>query len=315
MPETPDTAAPIALVGSLAPGFAGRIGELWPLHAVAGQDDLAALPASLRARIRIAIVAARFDDVALAALPALRFALNAGIGHEKLDLPALRRRGVAAANLAGIGGECIADMAMALLLDVARGTSRGDRFVRDGRWGRDAFPFLPRLNGRRLGIVGLGSIGRAIARRAAGFGMRIAYHGRRRQADQPHAYAATALDLARSVDHLAIAVPGGEETRHLVDAAVLAALPPHGIVVNVGRGSVVDQQALIAALAAGRLFGAGLDVVDGEPEVPAALLALDNVVVTPHRAGSTLETLDDALERMIATLRAWERDGTNLAPI
>ncbi len=308
-------APPIALVGSLAPGFAERIGALWPLHAVAAQEELAGLAPALRGRIAVAIVAARFDDVALDALPSLRFALNAGIGHERLDLDAMHRRGVAAANLAGIGGDCIADMAMALLLDVARGTTRGDRFVRDGRWGRDAFPFLPRLSGRRLGILGLGSIGRAIARRASGFGMRIAYHGRRRQPDQPYDYAATPLELARVSDHLAIAAPGGEATRNLVDAAVLAALPAHGIVVNVGRGSIIDQAALIAALAAGRLFGAGLDVVDGEPEVPPALLALDNVVVTPHRAGSTLETLDDALARMIATLRAWERDGTNLAPI
>lgn len=306
---------PLVLVGALAPGFAQRIGASWPLHAVASQDELADLPPELRARVEVAIAAAPFGEVALAALPGLRFALNAGIGHEKIDLPALRRRAVAAANLAGIGGDCIADMAMALLLDVARGTSRGDRFVRAGRWGRDGFPFLHRLSGKRLGIVGLGSIGRAIARRAAGFGMRIAYHGRRQQADQPYDYAATPLELARASDHLAIAAPGGDATRHLVDAAVLAALPRHGIVVNVGRGSIIDQQALIDALAAGRLFGAGLDVVDGEPDVPAALLALDNVVVTPHRAGSTLETLDDALARMIATLRAWEQDGTNIAPI
>jgi hydroxypyruvate reductase len=306
---------PIALVGSLAPGFADAIGALWPLRAVASQDELAAIPAAIRARITVAIVAARFDDAALAALPGLRFALNAGIGHEKIDLPALRRRGVAAANLAGVAADCVAEMAMALLLDVARGTSRGDRFVRHGRWGRDAFPFVHRLGGKRLGIVGLGSIGRAIARRAAAFGMRVAYHGRRRQPDQPYDYAASMLDLARASDHLAIAAPGGEETRHLVDAAVLAALPSHGIVVNVGRGSVIDQDALIAALATGRLFGAGLDVIDGEPAVPAALLALENVVVTPHRAGSTLESLDDALRRMIETLRAWELDGTNLAPI
>ncbi|MBM3524986.1 MAG: 2-hydroxyacid dehydrogenase, partial [Alphaproteobacteria bacterium] len=245
----------------------------------------------------------------------LRFLLNAGIGYDGLDLEALRSRGVALANLAGIAADCVADMAMALLLDAARGTSRGSRFVRDGRWGRDAFPFVHRISGKRLGILGLGSIGRAIARRAEGFGMTIAYHNRHPRPDAHYAYAASTLELARRSDHLAIATPGGAQTRHLVTAEVLAALPPHGIVVNVGRGSIIDQDALIAALAAGRLYGAGLDVIDGEPAVPPALLGFDNVVVTPHRAGSTLETLDDAHARVVEILEAWFRDGTNLSPI
>ena len=116
-------------------------------------------------------------------------------------------------------------------------------------------------------------------------------------------------------DHLAIAAPGGAETRHLVNAEVLAALPPHGIVVNIGRGSIIDQDALIAALVSGKLWGAGLDVIDGEPAVPPKLLELDNVVITPHRAGSTHETSEDAIELTIRTLDAWFKDGTNIAPI
>lgn len=310
-----DEAPEIAVVGTMAPGFAERIGERWKLHAVQHESEAATLPAALRARLAIAIAAAPFGEAGLAALPRLRFVLNAGIGYDRLDLPALRARGVAVANLAGIGADCVADMAMALLLDVARGTTRGHRFVADGKWGHAPYPFLHRLSGKRLGIVGLGSIGRAIARRAEGFGMSIAYCGRREQPGVAYRYAASVAALASISDHLAIAAPGGAATRHLVDAAALAALPAHGIVVNVGRGSIIDQEALIAALAGGRLFGAGLDVIDGEPAVPPRLLALDNVVVTPHRAGSTIETLDDALQRMIATLEAWIAEGRNIAPV
>jgi len=315
MRETKDAAAEIVLVGTLAARLVEEIGKHWRLHVVAKESDIASLPAPLRDRIEMVIAAAPVGSPALSTLPRLRFVLNAGIGYDQLDLAALHAAPVAIANLAGIGGDCVADMAIALLLDVARGTTRGDRFVREGKWGRVAFPTMHRITGRRLGILGLGSIGSQIARRAEGFGMSVAYHNRREIAGSPYRYAATPRDLAAMSDHLALAVPGGVTTRHLVDAGVLAALPPHGIVVNVGRGSLIDQAALVDALRSGRLFGAGLDVIDGEPAVPEALLALDNVVVTPHRAGSTFETLEDALQRMLQTLEAWHRNGANLAPI
>ncbi len=315
MSETQSAGQDIVLVGPLSARLVEAVGERWRLHTVAKESEIIALPAELRARAELVIAAAPVGLPMLAALPRLRFVLNAGIGYDQLDLAALHARPVAVANLAGIGGDCVADMAIALLLDVARGTTRGDRFVRAGQWGRVPFPVMHRITGRRLGILGLGSIGEQIARRAAGFGMSVAYHNRREIPASPYRYARTPRELAAMSDHLALAVPGGAATRHLVDAGVLAALPPHGIIVNVGRGSLIDQDALIAALKTGRLFGAGLDVIDGEPAVPDALLALDNVVVTPHRAGSTFETTDDALARMVQTLEAWTRDGTNLAPI
>ena len=310
------TASPdIVQIGSFSQRMTEGVGQRWPIHRVAAEAELAALPADLREKVRVVIAAGRVGAATPAALPHLRFVLNAGIGYDQLDLPALRAAGVAAANLAGLADECVADMAMALLLDVARGTTRGDRFVRAGQWGKATFPSMHRLSRKRLGILGLGSIGLAIARRAEGFGMTIAYHNRRVRTDVPYRYAKTVADLAGMSDHLAIAAPGGAETRHLVDAGVLAALPAHGIVVNIGRGSIIDQEALMDALAAGRLYGAGLDVLDGEPAVPPRLLTLDNVVVTPHRAGSTLETAEDAVVLMNRTLEAWFRDGTNLAPI
>ena len=315
MRESKDAVPDIVLIGALAAGLVEELGRHWRIHVVAREGDIAALPAALRAGVEVVIAAAPTGLPALAALPRLGFVLNAGIGYDQLDLAALHARPVAVANLARIAGACVADMAMALLLDVARGTTRGDRFVRAGKWGRETFPVMHRITRRRLGILGLGSIGTEIARRAEGFGMSIAYHNRQPVPGSPYRYAESPQALAALSDHLALAAPGGAATRHLVDADVLAALPPHGIIVNVGRGSLIDQDALIDALASGRLFGAGLDVIDGEPAVPERLLALDNVVVTPHRAGSTFETMDDALQRMVETLAAWYRDRTNLAPI
>jgi lactate dehydrogenase-like 2-hydroxyacid dehydrogenase len=305
----------IVLIGAMSPRMSEGVSRRFPFHQVTNEAALDTLPDDVRQRTTVAIAASKLGARTPAALPKLRFVLNLGIGYDQLDLPALKSAGLVAANLAGLADDCVADMAMALLLDVSRGTTRGDRFVRAGKWGKEPFPFLNRITAKRLGIIGLGSIGLAIARRAEGFRMSIAYHNRRRRPDLPYRYAASVRELAAMSDHLAIAAPGGAETRHLVDAEVLAALPAHAIVVNIGRGSIIDQEALIAALAAGKLFGAGLDVLDGEPAVPPRLLELDNVVLTPHRAGSTHETSDDAVALTIRTLEAWFRDGTNIAPI
>jgi len=312
----PASASPTLLqIGPLPPGWADQIGARWPLHAVPDEAALATLPDDIRARVSVVLAAARLGAATPAGLPNLRYVLNIGVGYDQLDLAALKSAGLATGNLAGLGEMCVADMAMALLLDVARGTTRGDRFIRDGQWGRTPFPATFRISRKRLGIIGLGTIGHAIARRAAGFEMSIAYHNRNKRADVPYAYAASALELARMSDHLVIASPGGAETRHMVDAKVLAALPAHGIVVNIGRGSVIDQEALMDALAAGRLYGAGLDVLDGEPAVPPRLLTLDNVVLTPHRAGSTHEGFADSIVHLLHTLELWVRDGRVLAPI
>ncbi len=309
--STPD----VLLIGSMSPRMSDGVSRRFPFHRIASEDALVELPADLRERTTVVIAASKLGARTAAALPKLRFVLNLGIGYDQLDLPALKGAGAVAANLAGLADECVADMAMALLLDVARGTTRGDRFVRDGKWGKEPFPFLNRITAKRLGIVGLGAIGLAIARRAEGFRMSIAYHNRRKRTDLPYRYVDSVRELAAMSDHLAIAAPGGAGTRHLIDAAVLAGLPAHGIVVNIGRGSIIDQEALIEALASGRIFGAGLDVLDGEPAVPPRLLTLDNVVITPHRAGSTHETSEDAIDLTIRTLEAWFKDGTNIAPI
>ncbi len=254
--------------------------------------------------IEALIAAAPISADLIATLPRLRLIAAYGVGVDKIDLAAARARGIAVTNTPGPTDGCVADMAFALLLAAARGVVSGDRFVRAGKWPEAQFPLLPRIHHRRMGIIGLGRIGREIARRAAGFDMPVSYHNRRPLTDVDYAFSESPAALAKDVDILMIACPGGEATRHLVDANVLRALGPRGILVNIARGSVIDEAALIDALENGTIAAAGLDVFDHEPEVPARLIALDNVVLTPHRAGGTIETWQECADMVVANLRA-----------
>jgi len=230
------------------------------------------------------------DDELMISLPQLRLIVSFGVGTDKINIPLATLRGIQVSNTPGVLDNCVADAAFALLMDLARGISAADRFVRRGKWRDQAFPLQTRLRGKVCGIVGLGNIGRGIAVRASAFGMHIAYCGRSRQAGVPYAYYSTVESLAKAADFLVLAVPGGEETKHLVDSKVLNALGCTGFLINVSRGSVVDQDALIAALSNETIAGAGLDVFDNEPQVPEALLLLETVVLTPHLASATHET-------------------------
>lgn len=226
----------------------------------------------------------------IAALPALEMICSLGVGYENIDLAAAAARGIVVTNGPGANAVAVADHAMALLLGAARRLPQADAWVRQGHWSG----FMgPQITGKRLGILGLGTIGMEIARRGAdGFGMQVGYYNRRARPDCGHTYFDSPRALAAASDFLVVATPGGAGTRHLVDAEVLEALGPSGYLINIARGSVVDTQALIAALAAGRIAGAGLDVVDGEPVIPEALKRLDNVVLTPHSAGRSPEAVD-----------------------
>lgn len=229
----------------------------------------------------------RADEIA--AMPALEIACSLGVGYENIDLAAAAEHGVVVTNGPGANAVSVADHAMALLLGAARRLPQADAAVRQGHWSG----FMgPQISGKRLGILGLGTIGLEIARRGAhGFGMRVGYYSRRVRPDTGYAYFDSPRALAAASDFLVVATPGGAQTRHLVNADVLEALGPEGYLVNIARGSVVDTDALIAALSARRIAGAGLDVVDGEPDVPKALIALDNVVLTPHSAGRSPEAV------------------------
>ncbi len=245
------------------------------------------------------------DEMAL--LPKLEIICAVGAGYEAVDVEAAKQRGIAVARCPGTNAPAVADFAMMLLLAAARRVLAADRFVRGGGWQDQWRAETPIIFGKRLGILGLGTIGGQIAHRAArGFAMEIGYHNRT-AAGSPHRYFDSLIDMAAWADFLIAATPGGATTRHLINADVLAALGPKGVVVNVGRGTVVDTAALIDALQSQRIAGAGLDVVEGEPATPPILkelLQLDNVVVTPHCAGRAPESHTAATELVLANLNA-----------
>lgn len=249
------------------------------------------------------------------ACPRLKLLAAQGAGYENLDLAAARARGLACCNGAGTNDDCVADHALALLLSSVRALPQQGAALRAGLW-RDALPLRPNFGGRRLGIVGLGGIGRKIASRAAAFGMVIGYHNRRPRHDADGTtYFDSVTALADWADDLVVATPGGAATRHIVDARVLAALGPGGHLVNIARGSCVDTAALAEALAAGRIAGAALDVYEGEPQPPRELLGLDNVILTPHVAGWSPQAIRATVENFIANVDAWERGEPLRTPI
>ena len=219
---------------------------------------------------------------------------NNGVGYNHIDAAAAEAHGIAVTNTPGVLTDATADVGLLLLLMTARRAGAGERQVRAGRWTgwSPADALGTHVTGKKVGILGMGRIGQAVARRCHyGFGMEVAYVAR---SDKALPYPATRMEspaaLAAAVDFLVITVPGGAETRHLVDADVLAAMPPHAMLINIARGEVVDEPALIAALEAGGIAGAGLDVYEHEPEVPPALLAMENVTLLPHIGSATLET-------------------------
>ena len=257
----------------------------------------------------------RVDDELFSRLPALEIVASFGVGYDNVDARAAAARGIVVTNTPGVLDEEVADLTIGLLLATIRRLPQADRFVRDGKWLEGAFPLSPTLRGRRIGILGLGGIGKAIARRLAGFDVGIAYHGRHRQPDVAHLWYPTPLALAEACDTLIAILPGGAETRHIVDAPVLKALGREGVFLNVARGSIVDEDALISALTDGTILAAGLDVYADEPQVPAALMALPNVVLLPH-IGSASDHTRAAMARCVAdNLVSWFKNGKALTPV
>ncbi len=247
-------------------------------------------------------------------LPRLGIICAQGVGHEGVDLPAARTRGITVTHGPGTNAECVADHAMALMLALIRDIRGNDAVVRAGGW-RDGDTMRPTACGKRVGILGLGDIGRRIARRCAAFDMPVSYHNRRPLADSAYAYAASPLALADASDVMLVVLPGGTGTRHMVGATELAALGPQGYLVNVGRGSVVDTAALTAALRDGRLAGAALDVIDGEPVVADDLRALPNVLLTPHMAGRSPESVAATMDLVLRNLAAHFAGAPPLTPV
>ncbi|RZJ25297.1 MAG: 2-hydroxyacid dehydrogenase [Haliea sp.] len=257
----------------------------------------------------------RVTDDILAQLPALRLVASFGVGHDGIDTAAAARRGITVTNTPDVLSECVADATWALILSTVRRTVWQDRFVRDGRWPQGPAPLTGKVWGEALGIVGLGRIGKAIARRAEGFGMQVAYSGRHPQDGVRYRYVQDIEALARASTILVVATPGGAATVGLVSSAVIEALGPEGYLVNISRGSTVDETSLLAALAAGRLAGAGLDVFQGEPHVNPAFFDLQNVVLQPHAASATRHTRDAMGQLLIDNLAAHFAGRPLLTPV
>lgn len=246
-------------------------------------------------------------------LPRLQIICVIGAGYEQVDLAAAAARGITVTNGAGANASAVADHAMALLLALLRDIPHADASTRRGEWNR---VISPSVSGKRLGILGLGAVGQAIAKRAhLGFDMPISYYSRTPRQDLPYTRYDSPLHLAEAVDVLVVATPGGVNTHHLVDAPVLDALGAKGYLVNIARASVVDTQALVAALQQGRLAGAALDVFDDEPQVPDALKTLANTVLTPHVAGQSPEAARDTVTLVLRNLQAFFAGEPVLTPV
>jgi lactate dehydrogenase-like 2-hydroxyacid dehydrogenase len=307
---------PVLQHGRLMASLERALAERFDLHGLWQEADPKAFLAAHGHRFVALATSARFgaDRALIEALPKLAVIASFGVGVDAIDLDAARERGVAVSNTPDVLTGCVADLAFGLLIDVARRLTAADRFVRRGDWRKGQFPLARRVWGGNLGIVGLGRIGEAVARRAGGFDMTVRYHNRRIVENCRYDYEASLPALAAWADFLLVACAGGAATRHLVSREVIDALGPDGFLVNVSRGSVVDEQALVEALQAGRIAGAALDVFEDEPNVPAALLALDSVVLLPHIASATSETRQAMADCTLANLVSWFDTGRLLTP-
>jgi lactate dehydrogenase-like 2-hydroxyacid dehydrogenase len=283
----------VLMPGPGMPIIAERIAQRATLHEPYKAPDPKAALAEVAPRIRALVVAfhTRIDDAYLAQFPNLEIVTSFGVGYDHIDARAAAARGIVVAHTPGVLDAETADTALGLMLNAVRRFSAAEAYLRAGRWAKEGpFPLSASLRGRRMGVLGLGRIGKEIAKRAAAFGVEIVYHGRRPQSDAPYLYYPTLLSMAKAVDILMVAAPASADTRHIINAEVLDALGPDGVLINIARGSLVDDDALIAALRERRILAAGLDVFPHEPQVPEGYLSLDNAVLMPHVGSASVST-------------------------
>ena len=301
------TKADVLLLKAILPDTIRALEENFLLHRLDKASDRETFLAEIGPRIRAIVVGGQAPAGAdlFARLPKLEIAANFGVGYDTIDVEAATKRGIVVTNTPDVLTEEVADLTLGLLLATIRRIPQADRYLRDGKWPRASFPLTASLRERRIGIVGLGRIGRAIAKRLEGFGVQIAYHGRRRQPDVPYAYHDSLVGLAQACDVLIVVAPGNADTKALVNAEILAALGPEGVLINVARGSLVDEAALIAALQKGTILAAGLDVFAEEPCVPEALIGLDNTVLLPHVGSASHHTRRMMGDLVVQNLKSW----------
>ena len=256
------------------------------------------------------------DEAYMRRFPNLEIVSSFGVGYDNIDAKAAARLGIIVTNTPGVLDDEVADTALGLMIMTVRRLPQAERYLRAGEWSaKGAFPLSPSLRGRTVGILGLGRIGKAIATRVAGFGLDVVYHGRHAQAGVPYRYYPSLVELAKASDILIVVAPGGPSTRHIINAEVLESLGPDGVLINIARGSLVDEKALIEALRTGKILAAGLDVFDNEPNAPKELIALDNAVLLPHVGSASVKTRRAMAECVVNNILAWADGKPPLTPV
>ncbi|MDR7155130.1 lactate dehydrogenase-like 2-hydroxyacid dehydrogenase [Sphingobium xenophagum] len=297
---------PIVAYGPLYPYLAQGLERRFTVHTVAADADLTALPTAVRnARALVSFGSVGASAAIMDALPRLELIALFSVGYDQVDIDHARQKRIRVTNTPDVLTDDVADLAVGLLYATIRNIAANDRMVRSGAWARGEKTALSgRVTGRRIGILGLGRIGHAIARRLEPVAGDILYHNRRAATDTAYRYVADPIDFARQSDAIIVATSGGPEAAKLIDATMLDALGPDGVIVNISRGSVIDEDALVVALAEGRIAGAGLDVFAAEPHVPQALLAMDQVVLQPHQGSATVHSRAAMADLVLANLHA-----------
>jgi len=302
--QTPQT---VLLIAPVVDSLLDKLSTAFTVHRLYEHPDAAAFLQQVGASIQAVVTRGDIGVTreVLEALPQVGLIALFGVGTDAVDLTYTRSRNIAVTITSGVLTQGVADLAMGLLLAGARQLCQGDRFVREGRWVNTAPALATQVSGKRIGIFGMGNIGQAIARRASGFDMEILYNDRQKVTGVDYQWCADLHTLAHESDFLVIAASAGAENHKLIDASVFNVMPKHAWLINIARGSLVDESALIAALQKGVIAGAALDVYEDEPNVPAALIALENVVLQPHVASATHETRQKMSDVVYANVEAY----------
>ncbi len=308
----------IVMTGPLMAYAADQLKARFAVHELWNAPDPAALLREVSGRVRGVAAGGGHSHVDAAlfdALPKLEIVSSFGVGYDHVDAAEAGRRGLVVTNTPDVLTDEVADLAIGLLLATVRQLPQVDRYLREGRWLKGNYPLTTSLRGRKVGIVGLGRIGKAVAHRLEAFGVPVSYHGRSRQDDVAYRYYPSLVEMAADVDVLISVAPGGASTHHIIDAGVLEALGPNGILVNVGRGTVVDEKALIKALQDGTILSAGLDVFEDEPRVPAELIAIEHAVLLPHVGSASVHTRQAMGQLLVDNLVSWFDGKGPLTPV
>ncbi|ESQ35575.1 hypothetical protein EUTSA_v10008292mg [Eutrema salsugineum] len=288
------------------------------LYTHTSPDPISDFLTSHAASVRAVVSVGRLPITAefISKLPSLEIVVCASVGFDHVDLDECKRRGVTVTNAGDAYGEDVADLAVGLLISVLRRIPALDRYIRSGQWTRLwDYPFGSKLDKKKVGILGLGSIGSLIAKRLEPFGCVISYNSRSPKPDVPYIYHPEVLSLAAANDVLILSCSLTDETHHIVDRKVMETLGKNGVIINIGRGGLIDEKEMVKCLVEGVLWGVGLDVFDNEPEVPEELFGLENVVLSPHSAGMTAESLNNVTEVALSNLKAFFSDQPLIFPV